>query len=147
MASGPHEPFVLPTAGTVPWTPPVADTFTQPWWDACRHHRLLVRHCDTCGRSHFPPRPACPFCWSDDVAWREAGGRGVLYSYSVVFENDVAPFAKVLPYVAAVVELDEGPRMMTTIIDSDPSALAVDAGVDVVFVARGDWTFPAFRVR
>jgi uncharacterized OB-fold protein len=144
--AGPSEPFVLPTAATVPWTPPIADTFTAPWWHACRERRLLVRQCASCGRAHFPPRPACPHCWSDEVDWREVTGRGSIYSFSVVWENDLPPFASARPYVVAVVELDEGPRLMSTIISSPASALAVGAPVAVEFVDRGDWTFPAFRV-
>ena len=142
-----HEPFDLPTAATVPWVAPVADTFSRTWWDACRDHRLLVRRCRTCDVVHFPPRRACPVCWSDEVDWHEVTGRGRLYSYSVVRENDLPAFREAVPYVVAVVDLDEGPRLMTTIIESASDALAVDAAVEVVFVDRGDWTFPAFRLR
>jgi uncharacterized protein len=139
-------PFDAPTIDTVPWVPPIADVFTTPWWDACRDHRLLVRACASCGRLHFPPRPACPHCWSDMVDWQQVSGRGVLYTYSVVRENDLAPFGANLPYVPAIVELDEGPRLMTTVVESPSTSLVVGAAVEVVFVARGDWTFPAFRI-
>jgi uncharacterized OB-fold protein len=140
------DPFEVPAAAEVPWVPPVADTFSQAWWDACRARRLLVRRCDDCGALHFPPRRACPRCWSERVDWHEVSGRGSLYSYSVVRENDLPAFRDAVPYVVAVVELAEGPRLMTTIVDSPAAAVAVDASVEVVFVDRGDWTFPAFRV-
>jgi uncharacterized OB-fold protein len=142
-----HEPFTLPTTETVPWVPPIADTFSQAWWDACRQRRLLVRRCHGCAALHFPPRRACPVCWSEDVSWHEVSGRGTIYSYSVVRENDLPAFRDAVPYVVAVVQLDEGPRLMTTIIESPSDALAVDAPVEVSFVDRGAWTFPAFRCR
>jgi uncharacterized OB-fold protein len=139
--------FDAPTAAMVPWVAPIADTFTAPWWAACRERRLLVRSCAACGRTHFPPRPACPHCWSDQVSWADVTGNGTLYTFSVVRENDLAPFGASLPYVPAIVELHEGPRLMTTIIESPSTAIAVGAAVEVVFVDRDAWTFPAFRVR
>jgi uncharacterized OB-fold protein len=140
-------PFEVPTSAAVPWVAPVSDTFSRAWWDACRAHRLLVRRCDGCGGLHFPPRRACPQCWSEQTSWHDVSGRGSLYSYSVVRENDLPAFRDAVPYVVAVVELDEGPRLMTTVVDSSAAALGVDAPVEVVFVDRGDWTFPAFRLR
>lgn len=134
-----------PSAATVPWVPPIPDAFTAPWWAACREHRLMVRACRGCGRTHFPPRPACPRCWSDDVDWRDSAGTGTLYTYSVVRENDLDPFSGSLLYITAIVELGEGPRLMTTIVDSPAQAIIVGARVVVRFVERGDWTFPAFR--
>ena len=94
---------------------PSPDFETLPFWDACREGRFLVKHCNSCGRDHFYPRPFCPKCWSDDVAWKEASGRATLYTYSVVHQNDLPPFNERAPYVAAVVELEEGPRVMTNI--------------------------------
>jgi uncharacterized protein len=139
-------PFTVPTVETVPWAPPTANEFTQAFWDACKEQRLLVRRCHACGEASYPPRPACPRCWSDDVVWEDASGRGVLTTFSVVRANDMAAFRESLPYVPAIVQLAEGPRMMTTLVDSDPAAVVCDATVEVVFVHRADWSFPAFRV-
>jgi uncharacterized OB-fold protein len=80
------------------------------------------------------------------VGWEEASGTGVLTTFSVVRANDQAAFRESLPYVPAIVELAEGPRLMTTLVDSDPADVVCDALVEVVFVDRDDWTFPAFRV-
>lgn len=134
-----------PAAADAPFTEPVADAFTEPWWAACRNHRLMVRACRSCGEVHFPPRPACPRCWSADVEWREVTGAGRIYTYSVVRENDLAAFRGALPYIVAIVELDEGPRLMTTLVDSPAATIVVGAAVQVVFADRGEWTFPAFR--
>ena len=94
---------------------PTPDLETQPFWDGCRAGKFLVRNCNACGEDHFYPRPFCPKCWSDDVEWKQASGRATLYTYSIVHQNDLPPFNERVPYVAAVVELEEGPRVMTNI--------------------------------
>ena len=99
---------------------------TQPFWDAAAQGRLLVRTCTACGQAHHYPRTLCPFCWSDRTEWREASGRGVIYSFSVMRRAAA-------PYVIAYVTLAEGPTMMTNIVDADPDALAIGQAVRVVF--------------
>lgn len=102
---------------------PEPDTFTRTYWDAAAEGRLLIRRCRACGRAHHYPREFCPHCWSEDVTWEPASGRATLYTWSVVHRNDLPPFTERLPYVAAVVDLDEGPRMMTEIVGpGEPSA-------------------------
>ncbi|RAG82157.1 hypothetical protein DN069_29190 [Streptacidiphilus pinicola] len=114
---------------------PEPDAFTQPYWDAAAEGRLLLRRCQGCGRAHHYPREFCPHCWSEDVAWEQASGRATLYTWSVVHANDLPPFRDRLPYVAAVVELAEGPRLMTTVVDCDPTVLQVDMELVADFVA------------
>ena len=138
--------LIVPSAGTVPLGVPIANPFTETYWAACREGRLILRRCHSCGNAHHPPRPACPICWSAEVVWEEAAGVGTLYSFSVIHDNDLAPFSAGLPYVAAVVELAEGPRLMTTVIDSEAADLRVGAPVSVVFVDRDGVSLPAFRV-
>ncbi|WP_018538688.1 OB-fold domain-containing protein [Streptomyces sp. MspMP-M5] len=98
---------------------PEVDAFTRPYWAAAAEGRLLLRRCRAggCGAAHHYPREFCPYCWSEDVVWEPAGGRATLYTWSVVHRNDLPPFGGRVPYVAAVVELAEGPRMMTEVID------------------------------
>ena len=125
---------------------PTADAETQPYWDAAREERLLVRRCAGCGEAHFYPRRFCPLCWSEDVAWEDASGRATLYTWSVVHSNDLPPFGEKVPYVAAVVDLHEGPRMMTNIVDCDAEALTVGMELSVAFEQRtDDVTVPVFR--
>lgn len=112
---------------------PTIDAASAPYWEAARQGRLLIAQCATCGRVHHYPRPFCPHCWSEDVHPVQASGAGILYTYSVVYVNDLAPFKERLPYVAAIVELDEGPRLMTTIENIEPERLAVGMGVTAVF--------------
>src|ERR1700722_9827147 len=110
---------------------PTIEAESQPFWDAAREHRFLIRRCNNCGAVHHYPRPFCPTCWSDDLAWQEASGRATLYTFSTVYMNDLPPFNGRLPYVAAAVDLEEGPRVMTNIVDCDPADLRVGMAVEV----------------
>ncbi|POX54120.1 Zn-ribbon domain-containing OB-fold protein [Streptomyces sp. Ru72] len=122
---------------------PDVDAFTRPYWDAAARGRLLVRRCAACGRAHHSPREFCPFCWSDDVTWEQASGRAALYTWSVVHRNDLPPFDERVPYVAAVVDLAYGPRIMTEVVGSGPSGLRVGMALEVAF-REG---VPVFRPR
>jgi uncharacterized OB-fold protein len=124
---------------------PVADAETRPFWDAARERRLLIRSCLDCGRPHYYPRPFCPFCWSEQVRWVQAGGRATLYTYSVVHVNDLPPWHERLPYLAAVVELAEGPRMMTNLVGCEPGQVAIGMELRVDFRDDGEFTVPVFR--
>ncbi|MFJ9808141.1 Zn-ribbon domain-containing OB-fold protein [Streptomyces sp. NPDC101158] len=126
---------------------PDVDAFTRPYWDAAADGRLLLRHCTACDRPHHYPREFCPHCWSEAVEWRPASGRAVLYTWSVVHRNDLPPFGERVPYVAAVVDLAEGPRMMTEIVDCPESALRIGMDLDVAFRAEGDVQVPVFTPR
>ena len=112
---------------------PEIDAFTRTYWDAAARGRLLLRRCADCGRAHHYPREFCPYCWSEDVDWEQASGRAVLYTWSVVYGNDLPPFRDRLPYVAAVVDLAEGPRMMTALVDCDPLTLCAGQALHVTF--------------
>jgi uncharacterized OB-fold protein len=98
---------------------PEPDAFTRTYWEAAAQGRLLLRRCAACGRAHHYPREFCPHCWSETVTWEPASGHATLYTWSVVHRNDLPPFGERVPYVAAVVDLAEGPRMMTEIVESE----------------------------
>lgn len=112
---------------------PIIDAASAPYWDAARQGRLLIAECGACGRVHHYPRPFCPHCWSDDVRPVQATGAGTIYTYSTVYVNDLSPFRDRLPYIAAIVELAEGPRVMTTIEGVPPDRLHVGMSVTVSF--------------
>ncbi|MEU8749874.1 Zn-ribbon domain-containing OB-fold protein [Streptomyces chartreusis] len=113
---------------------PEADAFTRTYWDAAAEGRLLIRSCHGCGRAHHYPREFCPHCWSEDVVWEPASGRATLYTWSVVHRNDLPPFGQRTPYVAAVVDLAEGPRMMTELVECpDPALLRAGTKLEVAF--------------
>jgi uncharacterized OB-fold protein len=127
---------------------PEVDPFTRPYWDAAAEGRLLIRHCAACDRVHHYPREFCPYCWSEDVTWRPASGRATLYTWSVVHRNDLPPFGDRVPYVAAVVDLAEGPRMMTEVVGCPEAELRIGMELYVAFRAAdgGDGvSVPVFR--
>ncbi|HEY6788881.1 MAG TPA: Zn-ribbon domain-containing OB-fold protein [Trebonia sp.] len=104
---------------------PTIEDETREYWDAAAGGLLLIARCGSCERVHHYPRVMCPFCWSEDVTAVEASGRATLYTYSTVYVNDLPPFSGRLPYTAAVVDLAEGPRLMTTVVDAEPSQLRI----------------------
>ncbi|MEU4349138.1 Zn-ribbon domain-containing OB-fold protein [Streptomyces sp. NPDC023838] len=112
---------------------PEIDAFTRPYWDAAAEGRLLIRRCGACGRAHHYPREFCPYCWSEDVAWEEASGRATLYTWSVIHRNDLPPFDARVPYTAAVVDLAEGPRMMTEVVGCGEGELRIGMELWVEF--------------
>ena len=127
---------------------PAPDDDTLPFWDAARTGRLLIKRCLDCGHPFFYPRPFCPTCWSERVEWEEASGRASLYTWSVVHVNDLPPFDERVPYVAAVVDLDEGPRMMTNVVQCAFDELVAGMPLEAVYTPISDEiTIPQFRPR
>ncbi|MDW8810505.1 OB-fold domain-containing protein, partial [Streptomyces scabiei] len=131
---------------------PEADGFTRTYWDAAADGLLLLRRCGQagCGRAHHYPREFCPYCWSEDVRWEEASGRATLYTWSVVHRNDLPPFGERTPYVPAVVDLAEGPRMMTEVVPEEgvpAGGLRMGMALEVVFREGGGVVVPVFRAR
>ncbi|MGW2700960.1 Zn-ribbon domain-containing OB-fold protein [Streptomyces sp. NPDC001340] len=122
---------------------PEIDSFTRPYWTAAAEGRLLIRRCAACGRAHHYPREFCPHCWSEDVTWEEASGRATLYTWSTVHRNDLPPFGDRTPYVAAVVDLAEGPRMMTELVGCEGGEPTAGMELEVSF-REGK---PVFRPR
>jgi len=129
---------------------PEPDAFTRTYWSAAAEGRLLIRRClaTDCGAAHHYPREFCPHCWSEEVVWEQAAGHATLYTWSVVHANDLRPFAGRVPYVAAVVDLAEGPRMMTEVVGCAHDALRVGMDLRVCFrpaAAGGEIAIPVFR--
>lgn len=116
---------------------------TEPYWEGCAAGELRLQRCTTCDAHYFPPRPFCPTCLSDDVVWEAVSGRGTLHTY--VINHRAAPGFEA-PYAIAVVQLDEGPRMMSNIVGVDPTpeALVLDMALQVSFETRGEIQLPVF---
>lgn len=128
-----------PTGRAVP--APHPDAESQPFWDAAAQGRFLIKRCTSCGEAHWFPRTLCPFCWSDKTEWIEGSGTGTIYSWTVM--HRAKP-----PYAVAYVELDEGPRMLTNIVECDLDRLHIGQQVKLVFTpTSGDDTppVPMFR--
>ncbi len=115
-----------------------ADVALEPYWQAAREGRLLLKLCRACGKTHYYPRPLCPFCMSSDTEWREASGEGSIYSWSV--ERRATP-----PYAVAFVALPEGPTLLTNIVACDFDALAIGQKVKLAFETRDEQPVPVFR--
>lgn len=112
---------------------PTVEDESRGFWDAAHAGRLMIGSCGGCGSVHHYPRPFCPTCWSEDVTLVEASGRATLYTFSTVYRNELAPFNDRVPYVAAVVELEEGPRLMTNVVECDPASLTIGMALRVSF--------------
>lgn len=133
---------------TLPHPPILPSPDAVPFWDACRRHELLLPYCQACSRHFFYPRTLCPTCGSRDVSWRKASGTGHLYTFCIQHFTSIPELRGSVPFVTAIVELDEGPRMMTflTGVDPDPDAITCGMPVQVAFVDGDDGqTLPVFR--
>jgi uncharacterized OB-fold protein len=120
--------------------------FDRPFWDACKAHRLLLPYCRACGKPHLPPGPVCPFCFGDAFEWRAASGRGTISTWVVVHQPWFAAFKDDLPYNVVQVELEEGPRMTSSVVGLAHDELRVGLPVRVTFDdVTGDITLPRFR--
>ena len=124
-----------PAAQSVPPPVPAIDPGSAPYWEALCQHRLILKRCNACGRAHFYPRELCPYCYADNLAWIEASGLGVIYSFTVCHRPAGPAFTADVPYIVALVELAEGPRMMTRIA-GDPAAVAIGRAARVRFVQQ-----------
>ena len=124
---------------------PQPDALTAPFWDACRRGVLEVSQCGACGHVFLPPGPRCPKCWSARLAARAVSGFGRVFSF-VIYRRTYHP-AMPAPYVVALVELDEGPRLISNIIGCPPEDVTIDMQVEVQFELAGDFKLPRFRKR
>jgi uncharacterized OB-fold protein len=112
---------------------PSADPGTAPYWEGAGQHKLLLPRCAACGEVHFYPRSLCPHCGSDELHWIEACGRGRVYSFTVVHRPPSPAFKARVPYVVAVVALEEGPHLMTNIGGCAPDRVHIDMPVQVAW--------------
>src|SRR5712692_178097 len=135
MPEAPRKPLPVPTPETA------------PFWEGLRRHELRIQRCLDCNRPYFYPRPFCPRCFSWNVEWFVASGKATLHSYEVVHRAAPA-FRSDVPYVLAVAELEEGPRMLTNIVgvEPDPASLPIDMPLEIVYDDVSDEiTLPKFR--
>ncbi|MEJ8851185.1 Zn-ribbon domain-containing OB-fold protein [Variovorax rhizosphaerae] len=125
---------------------PVANADSTVYWNAARERRLVIRKCKACSQFHFMPRHLCPVCWSDDLEWVDSKGTGTVHSFTVVRRAPLANFATRVPYVVALIDLDEGPRMVTNIVGEDALSVRIGDPVSVEFEERGEGAMlPQFR--
>lgn len=122
------------------------DSDSRPYWEGLAQGELRIQRCKSCARAVFYPRALCPHCHSDQLEWIVASGRGTIYTYTVAHQG-FGPFAADVPFVIALVELEEGARMMSRILDAPRERVTIGAAVSVTFEGTGeDLTLPYFRL-
>jgi uncharacterized protein len=114
-----------------------ADTAMEPYWQAANEGKLLLKKCSDCGKTHYYPRPICPFCMSDNTEWLEASGEGKIYSWSVQRRPEPA-------FAIAFVTLAEGPTILTNIVDADLESIAINQSVKLKYETRDEQPVPVF---
>lgn len=124
---------------------PVIDPGSRPFWDATREHRLSIPRCQACGEYHFYPRELCPHCHSDDLEWTDVSGNGEIYSFTIARKPAGPVYADDVPYIIAMIVLDEGPRMLTNLIVDDVETVQIGDRVAVKFEdVTDEVTLPKF---
>jgi uncharacterized OB-fold protein len=124
-----------------------SDSWTEHFWAGARDHKLICARCAACGTYRMPPTPFCPKCNSQDTLWPEMSGRATVYSFTVVRHPVTPDLISSVPYVLAVVELDDAPgaRLFTNIVECDPDSVRVGQAVEVAWDdVGGDVTIPRF---
>lgn len=119
------EEYIKPIPANQPWT--------EEFWKATKQHKLLIQKCNDCRSLIFYPRKYCPECWSADLGWQEASGKAKVNTFTITRDMVEPKFWGDLPYVLALVDLEEGIRMMTKIVGCDPESVQIGMDVEVVF--------------
>jgi len=121
--------------------PEGADEF----FEAAKEQRLLIQRCGDCNSYQFYPRQVCVHCGSSNVSWAEATGRGTVHTFTVIHQQGMPGWREEVPYVAAVIDLEEGARMTTNVVECAPADVRIGMPVTVTFVDEGQYVLPRFR--
>jgi len=125
---------------------PTPSIDSQPYWDGLKEHKLKLQKCANCGKIRHYPRPVCDSCWSMEVDWIEASGKGTVHSWTVSHHAFLPAYKKELPLILVTVDLEEGVRMNSQLRDSKPEDLKLGMPVEVIYEdATDDLTLPMFR--
>ena len=118
------------------------------YWEKTKAHELWIMFCNSCAQAYFYPRAICPNCHSRDTAWLQASGRGTLHAFSIVHRAPTPAFRDAVPYVAAIVDLDEGPRFPTNLVGVpfEPEAIKIGMALEAIFEdVTPEVSLPKFR--
>jgi len=119
---------------------------TGPFWDYCKKRELRMQKCAQCGHLRYPPSIICPKCHSMEAEWARLSGKGKVYSFAVFHQVYHKGFANDIPYAVAIIELDEGPRMLSNVSGRKPEDLTIDMPVEVYFEdVTEEFALPKFR--
>ena len=126
---------------------PVIEKWNAPYWQAAKRHEFVAQRCRACGYVHLPPGPVCTNCLSDDQDWVPLSGKGTINSYGVYNQQWHPGFADAIPYNVALIELAEGPQIISQVIGCENDALACGLPVEVTFDdVTPEVTLPKFRL-
>ncbi len=112
---------------------PAVSNLNRPYWEGLVRRELRLQRCNKCSRVWYPPGPWCPACWSEDHTWSALSGRGRVSSWVVFHQAYFPSFADELPYNVAEVELDEGPRLLTNLVDVAEDEIRIGLPVEIVY--------------
>ena len=126
---------------------PVPDADTQPFWDAAAERRLVVQHCDGCGRWIWQPRPLCPACGALDPPWRAVSGDGVVVSWTVIHPPVLPVWADDTPFTVLLVELREGVRLVGRLVEAEADVLTIGLPVSLRWREEAGTTLPAWALQ
>ena len=125
---------------------PQIDEQTRPFWEAARRHELVLQRCRECGSYRYPPGENCPECLSDDLEWARVSGRGTVFTWTVFHRVYHPGFVNEVPYAVVAIELEEGPRMTSNLVDCKLEDIKIGMPVEVVFEdASDEISLPKFR--
>lgn len=117
----------------IPKPLPTPTEDSQPYWEGCKRHELLIQRCEECGHYRFPPSVLCPKCMSMNTKWTKASGKATVYSWTIFHQLYHPAFEEDIPYNVAIVELEEGPMMHTNIVGCRNEDISIGMPVEVVF--------------
>ncbi|MBI4640928.1 MAG: Zn-ribbon domain-containing OB-fold protein [Candidatus Tectomicrobia bacterium] len=125
---------------------PIDPGLSRPFWEAAKRHELVMPRCKKCDHLFFYPRSECPRCFSSDLEWVKVSGKGRLHAFTVVRQPANPAFTNDAPYVYAVVQLDEGPRMVSNVVECNIEDVRVDMLLEAVFDdITPEWTLVKFK--
>jgi len=118
----------------------------KPYWEGCKRHEFLLQRCNDCNKFQFPHRTICSHCSSFNVKSVRGSGKGVVYSFTTVYRPPTGGFELDVPYTVAIIELDEGPRMMSNVVGCKPEDVRIGMRVGVIFEdVTEEITLPKFK--
>ncbi|MEE9199759.1 MAG: Zn-ribbon domain-containing OB-fold protein [Dehalococcoidia bacterium] len=127
---------------------PIVDAVSRPFWRGTRRREILVQKCRDCDQLIYYPRPLCTKCFGDNLDWIRCSGFGKVYNFTVTHQSVIQGFDEDLPYVFAIIELDEGVKVSSNIVDCQPENVKIGMPVEVVFeTINEEITLPKFRPR
>ena len=133
----------MPVPGSIPASfkaPPKREPFTKAYWDGLRQGRLMLQVCGDCAKITHPPGPVCAHCLSGNITYKAASGRGTVYAFTVSHRPLHEEFRKDVPYTVALVDLEEGVRIMTWLVNCPPEGAKIGMRCEAIFESISDGT-------